>query len=222
MSERTEYLNYKFKDLDPVERITELFRSFDRERILVTSSFGTSSVYLLTILSKVIQKPKVHFIDTGYLFRETLDYLEELENLLDLDIIHLNPHFNDHDFTFRNRTWENNPDLCCEINKVNPLEKIKPEFDVWMTGLLSFQNDHRKSVGILDQQDILKFNPIIDVPKEEIARFLRNHQLPEHPLKRRGYGSVGCTHCTVPGNDRTGRWSNLEKTECGLHVEQRH
>lgn len=197
----------------------EIFHDFDPGRILITSSFGTSSVFLLSLLHEARQHTKIYFIDTGYLFRETHRHMHHLRELLGLDIIMIKPDPAEHMITERKKTWQTDPDECCNVNKIKPLKKIIPSFDVWMTGLTGYQNDYRKNLQIFESNNILRFYPIIDVTRDELNRYLESRNLPEHPLAGTGFGSVGCTHCTVPGAGRNGRWANLKKTECGLHVK---
>ncbi|GIV33156.1 MAG: phosphoadenylyl-sulfate reductase [Chitinophagales bacterium] len=211
-------LNATYQPLTPLMRLQRFYQDFGKEKVLVTSSFGTSSVYLLSLISTVNKSQKIHFINTRFLFKETLEYKNHLARLLELEVVDVEPNPLDHDFTQRNATWNTDPDFCCMINKVEPLNKIKPQYNVWVTGLLAFQNSHRKSMKLFEFNGMLKFNPIIDVSEQEVERYIRTHNLPRHPLLAQGYGSVGCVHCTVKGAGRSGRWAGKSKTECGLHL----
>ena len=125
----------------------------------------------------------------------------------------------DNDFTTKNQTWKEAPEFCCDINKVRPLQLIKQRFTVWASGLMEWQSDHRSSLDIFEQRNgILKFYPLLDVTIEEREKYISENKLPFHPLIAQGYSSVGCTHCTVAGKGREGRWNNSPKTECGLHL----
>jgi len=221
MDKLLEKLNEKYEKLSPVERLRELYHDFDTDKVLITSSFGTSSVYLLNLLSQANRKQKVHFIDTKYLFEETIQYKNQLAKMFGLEIISVEPNSIDHEFTHRNETWKTDPDFCCMINKVNPLNKIKPDFEVWVSGLMAHQNHFRRNMKVFEQNAMLKFNPILDVTQDDVREFIKNNKLPEHPLVMRGFGSVGCTHCTVKGEGRNGRWAGQNKTECGIHVESK-
>jgi len=87
-----------------------------------------------------------------------------------------------------------------------------------MSGLIGYQNRYRNTLQIMEERpDILKFYPLIDWNKTLIDEYIEVHGLPLHPLTYRGYHSVGCTHCTIPGMGRNGRWKDAAKTECGLH-----
>ncbi len=218
MDKLLDKMNEKYAKLTPEERLREFYNDFDTEKVLITSSFGTSSVFLLQLLSNVNRKQKVHFIDTLYLFQETIEYKDKLSKMLGLEIVSVLPNPMDHEFTLRNETWKTDPDFCCMINKVNPLNKIKPNFEVWVSGVMAHQNTFRRNMKIFEQNGMLKFNPILDVTEEQVKDFIRKNKLPEHPLVKRGFGSVGCTHCTVKGEGRNGRWAGTGKTECGIHV----
>lgn len=197
-------------------RVAQVFNSF--KDVLVTSSFGTTSAVLLHIVSRIRPECPIYFIDTGYHFEETLAYKKRLTRLLDLNVVDLKPDAAQHAITEEQEMWEQDSDKCCHINKVEPLQKVKDEYKVWMSGLIGFQNRQRSSLEIVDDKnDLIKFHPLIDWNGSLVEEYIEVHGLPEHPLKARGYDSIGCTHCTMPGSGREGRWKDQSKTECGLH-----
>ena len=212
-------LNEKYKNLSIHERIGELYRDFDLSEVMLTSSFAATSAFLLKLFSDVNKQQQVHFIDTGYHFEETLAYRKKLTDLYGLNVVSISAIKEEHEFTRQDETWRKNPDFCCSINKVKPLDLIKQKYTVWVSGLMEWQSDHRASLNIFENRgDILKFYPLLDVSKEERDAYIEEHKLPFHPLVSKGYNSIGCSHCTVPGEDRSGRWNNNPKTECGLHL----
>lgn len=212
-------LNQEYQGLNPQERVNRLFEDFAPSKILITSSIGSTTAILLHLMSKVNPKPIVHFIDTSYHFDETLDYKRELENLFGLKINVLNADPKKNRFTRENETWRYNHELCCFINKIDPVDQIKHHYDVWVSGLLGFQNVNRQGLRVFDQGDgLIKFHPVIDLTKEDAALYFMLYELPEHPLVAQGYSSIGCTHCTQKGAGRSGRWRDFAKTECGLHT----
>ncbi len=212
-------LNKDFEGLGAADRLTKVFEAFDSDKVLMTSSFGATSIILLHMLSKVKPEHPIYFIDTGYLFDETRRYKEELTKRLNLNIIDVRARDNHHRFTHENQTWKYTSDLCCFINKVGPTEKLKEGKDVWISGLLRYQNANREKLRIFEQRgDILKFHPIIDMTEEEVQTYCLIYELPLNPLVYQGYGSIGCTNCTAKGEGREGRWLNSSKTECGLHA----
>ena len=212
-------LNHKYKTLSPTERIAALYTDFDTSEVMLTSSFAATSAFLLKLFSDVNKNQKVYFIDTGYHFGDTLAYKEKLTELYGLDVKSISAIKEEHEFTTQDETWKKNPDFCCSINKVQPLEMIKKHYTVWVSGLMEWQSDHRASLDIFEMRgEILKFYPLLDISKEMRDKYIAEHQLPFHPLVAKGYNSIGCKHCTLPGEDRNGRWNNNPKTECGLHL----
>ena len=214
-----EELNIKFKSIKPGQRIIELYKMFNPEEIMLTSSFATTSAYLLHLFA--IHKPEqeVLFINTGYHFEETLTYKDYLSKIYNLNVREIKAEEYKHNFTTSDQTWTKDPDYCCTINKVEPIEKLKKKYKVWISGLMSWQNTHRSNLNIFEEKDnLIKFYPLIDVSREQRELYIKNHLLPFHPLQSKGYFSVGCTHCTKPGKGRDGRWNNSPKTECGLHL----
>ncbi|GAB4131976.1 MAG: phosphoadenylyl-sulfate reductase [Bacteroidia bacterium] len=205
--------------LTPEERMSQLFEDFTPEKILVTSSFGTTSGIVLSLLSKVSPGHPVYFLDTTYHFAETHQYRQTLTRLLNLNVVHVLPEEWKNRFTQQDQTWSKDPDLCCSINKVEPLDRIKPQFNIWISGLMQSQNSFRKTLDIFDaRKDITKFYPIIDFTQEQAMQYMKENNIPDHPLLKHGFHSVGCIHCTVKGRGREGRWVNRSKTECGLHI----
>lgn len=214
-------LNESYQPLSFQERLERLFTEFPRKKILVTSSFGTTSMVLLHLLSKVKPGHPVHFIDTSYHFPETIEYRDLLVNELGLRVVEVKAEPKKNKFTRENQTWRFNQDLCCFINKVEPLDKIKGKYQVWVSGLMGFQNIHRKNLNLFENKDgLLKFHPLIDMTREDLNLYRQLFELPTHSLIHRGYNSVGCTHCTKKGSDREGRWFEIDKSECGLHDNQ--
>ncbi|MBL6749004.1 MAG: phosphoadenylyl-sulfate reductase [Nevskia sp.] len=212
-------LNRKYAPLGFEQRIRQLYEDFPPEKVLVTSSFAATSAYFLHIISRIRPEQVVHFIDTGFHFPETLEYRKYLVQLLNLRVEDVRAEDWKHQFTVEDQTYQRDPDYCCAINKVEPLDAVKSGFKVWVSSLMSWQSDHRAGLPIFEERrGIIKFNPMIDVTRAERDEYIRAHQLPLHPLVARGYSSIGCTHCTVAGEGRSGRWVGKPKTECGLHL----
>lgn len=212
-------LNARYAPLTPIERVEQLYRDFELPEVMLTSSFAATSALLLKLFSDVKKAQTVFFIDTGYHFKETLIYKEYLTQLYDLNVVHVHPEPAQHKITQEEKTWTTDPDLCCTVNKVLPLEDLKSQYTVWVSGLMAWQSDHRATLDIFEmRKGVLKFYPLLTVTREEREAFIRDHHLPFHPLISKGYFSIGCQHCTVAGKGRSGRWNNNPKTECGLHL----
>lgn len=212
-------LNIKYKPLSATERIKQLYKDFNVNEVMLTSSFAATSAFLLKLFSEINQKQEVFFIDTGYHFEDTLNYKEQLTKQYGLNVTSISALKEEHEFTTKDETWKKNPDFCCSINKVKPLDVIKNKYKVWVSGLMEWQSDHRSTLDIFELRgEILKFYPLLDISKAQRDAYIKEHNLPFHPLVAKGYNSIGCKHCTVPGEDRSGRWNNNPKTECGLHL----
>lgn len=212
-------LNEQYVPLGFEARIRRLYEELAPEQVLVTSSFAATSAYFLHIVSRINPAQKIHFIDTGYHFPETIEYRRYLIDLFGLTVEDVKAEDWKHQFTVDDKTYEKDPDFCCSINKVEPLEAIKPNFKVWVSSLMRWQTDHRAGLPVFElRRGVLKFNPMIDVTREERDAYIREHDLPFHPMVARGFSSIGCTHCTVAGEGRSGRWLGKPKTECGLHL----
>jgi len=199
-------------------RLAYILNKF-QDKALITTSFGTSSALILHFLSRVRPGFPIHFVDTGYLFEETIAYKEELNRLFDLNIITHKPEVAHHEATRLAQLWESDPDACCGVNKIAPLEKIKQNHEVWISGLIGYQNGYRSGLDIIQKRsDIFRFYPLIDWSKAQVDDYFEYFGLPHHPLESLGFSSLGCTHCTIKGPGRDGRWSGSGKSECGLHT----
>lgn len=211
-----EKINRSFSSKIAEARVAQIFNSFDP--VLVTSSFGTTSAVLLHIISRVKPDHPIYFINTLYHFDQTIRYKEQLTRLYSLNVIDLLPEKQAHRMTKKNTLWNSDPDRCCEINKINPLNKIKSEFNIWISGLIGYQNRYRSKLKIIDTDSgMLKCYPLIDWSRDLVDEYMEFHGIPRHPLESEGYQSIGCTHCTTCGKNRNGRWSDFSKNECGLH-----
>ena len=221
MTAKINEVNKIFNPLPFKDRIRLLYDYFKGEDILLTSSFGTKSAFLLHLIAEINPNQKIHFIDTGYHFPETLSYRKQLEQLFKLTIVDIQPDSTHHMISREEQMWCTDANLCCQVNKVLPLEAVKASHKVWISGLMGYQTKHRNNLSIFEEQKgMIKFHPLIDIDEGEFLYHMGIHKLPQHPLEEKGYGSVGCIHCTQKGKGRSGRWANNTKTECGLHLEK--
>ncbi|MCS4502501.1 phosphoadenylyl-sulfate reductase [Arhodomonas aquaeolei] len=197
------------------------------KRIFLSSSFQSQSLPLLHIVSRFPGTIPVVFLDTGYLFPETLAFRDEIADRLGLQVINVRPSVPKSE----QRTPEGlllfaaDTEKCCFLNKVRPLEPYLRSFDVWISGVRSDQSAVRAGFEMeqAGPHGILRYHPMLDWTAREVHAYRKTHDLPEHPLERCGYLSIGCMPCTRPFMDslgeRGGRWSGQSKTECGLHTE---
>ncbi len=213
-----EELNDIFKPLNFKERIEKIYEYFPEKEILMTSSFGTKSVFLLHLLQEIRPAQLIYFINTTYHFPETIAYKNELIEKFNLSVKEVLPSKKENLITQQDQWWVNHPRMCCTVNKIAPLDPIVAKHKVWISGLMAYQTEFRSRLEVFEQRgDIVKFQPLVDIDEGEFLYHLDFYKLPRHPLEKHGYGSIGCTHCTEKGQGRAGRWARSGNTECGLH-----
>jgi phosphoadenylyl-sulfate reductase (thioredoxin) len=216
--------NARLEHATPEERLAFAVEKFGDD-VLFTSSFGAQSAVMLHLWSRVAPHLPVVFLDTGFLFPETLRYRDELVARLGLKLRIVTPDILNEDFVARygSDIQRRDPDFCCGVNKVAPLAPLKEKARAWISGLRRDQSKTRANVAILEREGhLVRVHPIATLTKKDIAAYLAQHDLPEHPLVAQRYFSIGCAPCTrrvEEGEDeRAGRWAFSNKTECGLHT----
>ena len=218
-------LDRALRDASPAEVIEAALRTVGRENLALVSSFGTESAALLKVMADVDPAIPVVFLDTGWLFEETLAYRDTLIAALGLhNVRSIKPLEETLSREDPDRElWFSDPDACCRIRKVEPLARALKPFSAWINGRKRFQGGARADIPVVEDDGAkLKFNPFANVSREEIEAIYRIAKLPQHPLLASGYLSVGCMPCssrTAPGEDaRAGRWRGQAKRECGIHT----
>jgi phosphoadenosine phosphosulfate reductase len=218
-------LDLALANASPAEVIAAALREVGRDRLAVVSSFGTESAALLKVMADVDPAIPVVFLDTGWLFEETLAYRDTLIATLGLcDVRSIKPLEETLQREDPERElWFSNPDACCRIRKVEPLARALAPFSGWINGRKRFQGGARAAIPVVEADGTrLKFNPFANVSREDIELIYASAQLPPHPLAASGFLSVGCMPCTsrtAPDEDqRAGRWRGKAKTECGIHT----
>jgi phosphoadenosine phosphosulfate reductase len=219
-----EELDRALRDATPAEIVAAALRTVGRDRLALVSSFGTESAALLKVMADVDPSIPVIFLDTGWLFEETLAYRDTLIATLGLrDVRSIKPLEETLSREDQERDlWFSDPDACCRIRKVEPLARALKPFVAWINGRKRFQGGLRAAIPVVEADGArLKFNPFANVSREEIEAIYKRANLPQHPLVASGYLSVGCMPCssrTAPGEDaRAGRWRGRPKSECGIH-----
>jgi phosphoadenosine phosphosulfate reductase len=190
-------------------------------RLFLACSFQQEESVLLDMLMKIEPNARVFTLDTGVLFPETYETWRAMEARYGIQIE-----------TFRGMSlarqaaehgdelWKREPDLCCAIRKVAPLRDALSQVDGWIVGMRRDQAPTRANtpkIGWDAKHGIWKAAPLADWSQRDVWRYIHANDLPYNPLHDRGYASIGCTHCTVPAADRSGRWAGSGKLECGLH-----
>ena len=184
-------------------------------RLYVACSFQKEASVILDMLLAIEPAARVFTLDTGVLFPETYATWRRIEERYGVEIDVYRGEWID-------GLWQRDPDACCGVRKVEPLERALSEVDAWITGLRRDQSPTRANTPKLALDDghpgKLKCAPLADWSEKDVWRYIADHDVPYHPLHDRGYNSIGCTHCTVPAGGREGRWAGTDKIECGLHL----
>jgi phosphoadenosine phosphosulfate reductase len=224
-------LAQQFEAAAPTEVLTWAAETF-RARVAIGTSFqGAGLVTIHQAISAGLDLP-VFTIDTGLLFPETLELKSRLEKFFGIEIESIVP-----ELTVAGQArelgpnlWKRNPDLCCTIRKVIPLQRKLSELDGWISGLRRDQSASRASVQVLELYEfdklrgkqIVKINPLAGWTSAQVWDYINEHRIPYNPLKDRGFRSIGCLPCTRPvsdgESDRAGRWIGFDKNECGIHT----
>ena len=222
---RADQLDRSLRGASPAQVIAAALEAVGRDRLALVSSFGTESAALLKVMADVDAAIPVIFLDTGWLFEETLAYRDTLIAKLGLrDVRSIKPAEEALKREDPERElWFSDPDACCRIRKVEPLARALKPFDGWINGRKRFQGGARAAIPVVEADGArLKFNPFANVSRQEIEAIYALANLPPHPLAASGYLSVGCMPCTSrtsPDEDqRAGRWRGRPKTECGIHT----
>jgi phosphoadenosine phosphosulfate reductase len=225
-------LNPAFEKQSP-EKIVEWAASNFGDELVMSSSFGEQASVLLHMATRVKPDIRIIFVDTGYLFPETYAFMEELRHRFNLNV-----------WTFRTRNdpivWlsvngepdpreRNNVDACCGANKNEPFERAFKQLapKAWLRGTRRDQSDTRKDFAFVHwakRYNCYAISPLLNWTQRDVHAYMKQHNLPYHPLVEKGYPSIGCNplSCTMnvlPGEDpRSGRWAGKKKTECGINM----
>ena len=196
------------------------------KRMFASSSFQTNSVVLLHLISRFAPQTPIYFLNTGFLFPETFLFRDMLRSQWGLNIMTLRSIQSRHQQVSGDGRFlfASDPDTCCHINKVLPLEPVLQSHDIWINGVRGAQSETRKAMKKIQPaaHGILRYHPILEWDSRMMYYYIEANNLPKHPLDDAGYVSIGCQPCTRSYEDdldgRGGRWAGLNKTECGLHT----
>jgi|SRR6056297_711333 len=219
-------LNRRFALIHPDYILQWAFRMFGTKMVLGTG-FGPSGVFLIHRLSTLELPTPVFFLDTHLLFDETHALKDELEEQYDIQIEAVPPSLglDEQAAEYGPELWKRNPDLCCHLRKVLPLQKYLSDKSAWISGIRRSQGDTREQAQMFEwdaKNEVVKINPLIHWTAEQVWDHINKQNLPYNPLHDEGYPSIGCIPCTskVAGDkpERAGRWKDMDKTECGIHL----
>lgn len=216
-------------DSDPAEILEWSAENVDR--LAVATSFQSSGLVILHMLRRIRPGIPVLFLDTGWHFPETLEFARTVTEMWALNLVVLR---GDHgsalaqDERYGPELYARDPDLCCSINKVAPLQAALEGFDGWISGVRRDQSPGRAGIRIVGRQFlpsgrlVINIHPLANWTRADVDGYVRAHRIPTHPLLERGFASIGCRPCTRPpgagDGQRGGRWPGQDKTECGIHT----
>lgn len=220
-----------FEDASLEEILGWCWQTYGTRAAIGTSFQGAGLVVTDTAYRSGFNFPSFT-LDTGLLFPETLALKSKIEQRFGIHIESMVPEQTVEEQAAEHgpELWNSNPDLCCAMRKVLPLQKKLAELDVWITGLRRQQSETRETIQIVElyhfdvlrDRYILKLNPLANWSREKVQAYLDEHDLPRNELVSRGYRSIGCIPCTRPvgegENERAGRWTGFNKSECGIHT----
>lgn len=200
------------------------------DRLAVATSFQSSGLVILHMMRTIKPRVPVLFLDTGFHFDETLQFKDRIAEMWDLNVVVLR---GEHGSARRQAEiygpalYQRDPDKCCFINKVEPLQRALADYDGWISGLRRDQSPLRAATPIVEAQmlpsgdEVMKIHPLAHWTRDDVGAYVAEHGIPTHPLLERGFRSIGCQPCTRAISDdeeeRAGRWDGRAKTECGIH-----
>jgi phosphoadenosine phosphosulfate reductase len=219
--------NEHFRTASPQELLSWAAERWDNRMALSSSFGGAAGMVLLDMTAKLAPETTVLYIDTGLLFGETYQLVEQVRERYDIDPVPVrsartvDQQANEHGPAL----WERDPDRCCQLRKVAPLAEALTAYDAWITGIRRGDTATRANAKLIEwsaKYQLVKLNPLVFWSEQDVWRYIHDHDVPYNPLLDQGYRSLGCYTCTrLPTGDnlRSGRWAGFSKTECGLHIE---
>jgi phosphoadenosine phosphosulfate reductase len=199
-------------------------------RIAIASSFSVEDTIIIDMATKIEPQIKVLYIDTAFHFKETDEVIQALRKKYDLNLVKYSSllSLEEQKLKYGPALYERDPDLCCQLRKVEPIKRALHELDAWIAGLRREQSSTRRNIQQVEQECrddgrlITKLNPLATWTKQQVWQYIADNRLPYNALYDKGYTSIGCAPCTRPvseqNNDRAGRWAGKGKLECGIHT----
>jgi phosphoadenosine phosphosulfate reductase len=214
----------RFADRPPAEVLAWAGQTFGPGLVLASSMADTHLVHLA---QTVVPGIDVLFLDTGYHFAETIGTRDAVAAVYDVNLVTVLPRESvaEQDARFGARLHDRDPERCCALRKVEPLERGLSPYTAWVNGMRRVDAPTRQDIRVVDfdaKRGMVKVSPIAAWTDDDVADYVERHGVLVNPLFQDGYTSIGCAPCTrrtAPGEDpRAGRWAGFTKTECGLHT----
>jgi phosphoadenosine phosphosulfate reductase len=219
-------VNRRLEGAPPGEILEWAVETYGEGLALSASFGGPEGMALLDMISRITDEVTVLTIDTGFLFRETIEFREEVMRRYELPLVVLRSELSIEEQVERygEQMRTCNPDLCCQVRKIQPLKKGLERYAAWMTGIRREQTPQRANTPVISWDErfgAAKIAPFAYVQEEWVHQYVAEYDVPVNPLLKKGYKSIGCEPQTRPVAPdearRAGRWADMEKTECGLH-----
>jgi phosphoadenosine phosphosulfate reductase len=226
LSTRIEEAARQLENASPNKILEWAFAEF-AEGITIATGFGAEGAALIDIAAQVNPQLDVFFLDTDFLFPETYELRRRIEERYQIEIrafkTAITPEVQEQ--FYGESLWTRDPDLCCRLRKIEPLQEALQGRKAWVTAIRREQTAARANAQAVEwdkRWNLVKVNPLAFWSKQQVWRHIFQNQVPYNPLHNQGYLSIGCTHCTravhADEDERAGRWAGFTKTECGLHA----
>ncbi len=225
-------LNLAFEEAHPSEIVAWAIEKSGLERIAIASAFQAEGTAVMHMATRIDPDIPIFFLETGFQFAETLAFKQKVTELLGLNVVDIVGHHTvaEQEDEYGPRLYERDPEMCCDMNKVQPMFEALRELDAWITAFRRESSPTRADAPFIEQYElepgrsIVKVNPMAAWPRREVWAYLKDNGLPTNPLYELGFSSIGCAPCTrmqFPGEpERAGRWAGKSKWECGIHTAQ--
>ena len=216
----------RLEGADPQEILRWAVETYGGGLALSASFGGGEGMALLDMLSKITDEVTVLTIDTGFIFKETAEFRDDVMRRYKLPMEVLRPALTVEEQVERygEQMRTCSPDLCCQVRKIEPLQRALNRYDAWMTGIRRVQTPQRADTKVVaweERYGAAKIAPLAHWTDEQVWGYVKEHDVPVNPLLHQGYKSIGCEPQTRPVHDdedaRAGRWAGMDKTECGIH-----
>lgn len=218
-------LSHRFENSSPAEILSWADERFG-PRVALATGFGAEGCALISMFTEINPKARFFYLDTDLLFPETYELRDRLAQKYGITFERQTARLSlaEQATKYGEKLWESEPNLCCQLRKVEPLKQYFANLDAWITAIRRDQSAARREAGIVERDKkfgIIKINSLARWTKREVWKYIIRNDVPYNILHDRNYPSIGCAPCTSPAlsgeNDRSGRWRGSSKTECGLH-----
>ncbi|GEN33903.1 phosphoadenylyl-sulfate reductase [Aneurinibacillus sp. UBA3580] len=225
-TERFEAVNKELENKDALDVLKWAYGQFG-DGLVYACSFGAEGMVLVDLISRVRPDARIVFLDTHFHFKETYEVIKRVKAKypkLRIEMKEPSLSAEEQAAQYGPELWKTDPDMCCRLRKLQPLEEVLQGAVAWLSGLRREQSPtraHTQFVNIDRRFESIKICPLIHWKWDDVWNYIKLYHLPYNELHDKGYPSIGCEYCTLPveggGDSRAGRWSGSHKTECGLH-----